>query len=130
LSSSIVLIPGILVGYLFQSWQWGLVVGGLIFVSLLCPLNIQPAVIIAFGAALAAWHSASLSEEIALRTKLSQQIQLRPYVIINPIKNILPYNSPSYVVLPYQLENKGIAPALNIHKSYKVLLSTRQGMKN
>lgn len=104
--------------------------GGLIFVSLLCPLNIQPAVIIAFGAALAAWHSASLSEEIALRTKLSQQIQLRPYVIINPIKNILPYNSPSYVVLPYQLENKGIAPALNIHKSYKVLLSTRQGMKN
>lgn len=62
---------------------------------------------------------ASISSFIsASQTKLANKVNLRPYIMIKNTQNVLLFNGPPFVVLPYQLENVGAAPALNIRKGY------------
>jgi len=86
--------------------------------------------VVAILAATAAWQSASAAKKMAEQARLTQQVQLRPYVIIQPVSNVLPYKGSSHVTLPYQLENKGTAPALHIRKGYKSFLVDQSGKEN
>jgi hypothetical protein len=85
--------------------------------------------IIAVLSAMAAWQSASNSKNIAVLAKSAQQVQLRPYVLIDPVQNVIPYDGSTFVILPYQLTNKGSAPALNIHKGYASYVRKEAGQE-
>ena len=63
----------------------------------------------------------------AQQVKLANKVELRPYVIIEPAGNALPHNGSGFVTLPYQLVNKGKAPALSIHKGYTSYILDESG---
>jgi hypothetical protein len=80
-------------------------------------------------ASVAAVISAGASLIGANQQRLESRAQLRPYVLIKLANNamrlnkkngmfFLPYESPQFAVLPYQLENVGSTPALKIRKNY------------
>jgi hypothetical protein len=85
--------------------------------------------IVAVFSAMAAWQSASNSKNMVVLGKLAQQVQLRPYVLIDPVQNVIPYDGSTFVILPYQLMNKGNAPALNIHKGYASYVRDETGQE-
>jgi len=85
--------------------------------------------IVAVFSAMAAWQSASNSENMVALGKSAQQVQLRPYLVIDPAQNVIPYDGSNFAILPYQLTNKGNAPALNIHKGYTSYLHDETGQE-
>ncbi len=85
--------------------------------------------IVAVFSAMAAWQSASNSKNMVALGKSAQQVQLRPYVLIDPVQNVIPYDGSTFVILPYQLTNKGNAPALNIHKGYASYIREEAGQE-
>lgn len=73
---------------------------------------------ISLVACIAAAFSAFAAFLSANQSTVANKINLRPYLIIKNYSNFLLYQGLPFVVFPYQLQNVGTAPALNICKGY------------
>ena len=78
-------------------------------------------------ACIAAALSALAAFICADQLKLANKVHLSPYLMINNTKNVLLYEEPPFIVLPYQLKNCGSAPALKINKGYTSYLVEKSG---
>jgi len=80
-------------------------------------------------ACVAAVISALAAFTISNQAKLANKVRLRPYLTINNTSNRLIYEKAPFIVLPYQLKNSGVTPALRINKGYVSYLVEKSGEK-
>ncbi len=79
-------------------------------------------------ASITSWNSAKSANLSVIQAENTAKAQLRPYLLIELVKNQLPWDGKAKIVLPVNLRNIGQTPALKILKGYNSFLLDKSGV--